>query len=98
MIHNRTPETALTSGKALHGLSRRGLLGATGVSAAGLLLASCADSDEDGGEIRTSGGTELREAPQLTELVEAGELPPLEERLPINPLVVDYVDGPGVYG
>ncbi len=37
----------------------------------------------------------------ITELVEAGKLPPVEERLPVEPMVVDTKstpDGPGVYG
>jgi peptide/nickel transport system substrate-binding protein len=40
------------------------------------------------------------ESPMLTELVDAGELPPLEERLPVDAdrLVVDGPDGLGVYG
>lgn len=38
------------------------------------------------------------EAPELAEMVEAGELPPLEERLPDNPLVVEPLDSPGQYG
>jgi peptide/nickel transport system substrate-binding protein len=41
---------------------------------------------------------EYGEAPMLTELVAAGELPPVEERLPQNPLVVDVVDEIGKYG
>jgi peptide/nickel transport system substrate-binding protein len=39
-----------------------------------------------------------REAPSLAARVQAGELPPLEERLPSNPLVVDVVDSLGQYG
>jgi peptide/nickel transport system substrate-binding protein len=38
------------------------------------------------------------EAPMLAELVAAGELPPVEERLPANPEVVQPVDSVGVYG
>jgi peptide/nickel transport system substrate-binding protein len=40
------------------------------------------------------------ESPMLTEQVEAGDLPPLEERLPVEAdrLVVDGPDGLGVYG
>jgi peptide/nickel transport system substrate-binding protein len=39
-----------------------------------------------------------REAPSLAARVQAGELPPVEERLPANPLVVDVVDSIGQYG
>lgn len=39
-----------------------------------------------------------KEAPMLAELVKAGKLPPLKERLPENPLVVEPVDNLGEYG
>lgn len=39
-----------------------------------------------------------KEAPMLAEMVAAGELPPLEERLPENPLVVKAVDSVGKHG
>ncbi len=38
------------------------------------------------------------EAPQLRALVEANQLPPLEERIPTNPMVVEPFDGIGRYG
>lgn len=38
------------------------------------------------------------EAPMLAEQVEAGELPPVEERLPANPMVVEPVESIGEYG
>lgn len=42
--------------------------------------------------------TSVMESPMLAERVAAGELPPLEERLPANPVVVEVLDQPGVYG
>lgn len=96
MTKNNKANLAQLRQNGLSGLSRRGFLGATGASTAGLFLMSCSSDDGDGPS--SSGGTDLMEAPQLTEMVEAGEIPPLEERLPANPLVVDYVEGPGVYG
>ena len=39
-----------------------------------------------------------KEAPALAAKVAAGELPPLEERLPVNPLVVEPYEAPGKYG
>ena len=39
-----------------------------------------------------------RQAPELQELVKAGKLPPLEERLPVNPLVLKPIHGIGQYG
>lgn len=44
------------------------------------------------------GQTSYNEAPQLAEQVAAGELPPVEERLPENPLVIDVVEEIGQYG
>jgi peptide/nickel transport system substrate-binding protein len=44
------------------------------------------------------GGMTYKEAPMLAEKVAAGELPPVEERLPANPLVVEPYDRIGVYG
>jgi peptide/nickel transport system substrate-binding protein len=38
------------------------------------------------------------EAPMLTELVEKGELPSVEERLPVNPLVIPVTESIGQYG
>jgi len=38
------------------------------------------------------------EAPMLAQLVEDGMLPPVEERLPENPMVVEGPDGIGTYG
>ena len=39
-----------------------------------------------------------QEAPMLAEQVAAGELPPVEERLPGNPLVVGPLNEIGTYG
>src|SRR5437899_12828882 len=38
------------------------------------------------------------EAAELADLVKAGKLPPVAERLPENPLVVDTVESIGQYG
>lgn len=38
------------------------------------------------------------EAPRLAQLVEAGRLPPVDERLPQNPLVVEPIEQIGEYG
>ncbi len=45
-----------------------------------------------------NGGPEAKEAPQVTELVKAGKLPPLEQRLPKDPLIVTPYEAPGYYG
>lgn len=38
------------------------------------------------------------EAPSLAAQVSAGELPPLEDRIPSEPMVITTIDGPGRYG
>jgi peptide/nickel transport system substrate-binding protein len=40
----------------------------------------------------------LKQAPMLDALVSAGTLPPVEERVPLEPLVVQPVEGIGTYG
>ncbi len=41
---------------------------------------------------------EFKEAPMLAEKVAAGELPPVTERLPAEPLVVTPLESTGTYG
>ena len=43
-------------------------------------------------------GAIYREAPMLTKRVQRGELPPLEQRLPQEPMVVEPIDEIGQYG
>lgn len=43
-------------------------------------------------------GATYREAPMLAAKVAAGELPPVDERLPKNPLVLEPIEGIGKYG
>lgn len=38
------------------------------------------------------------EAPMITEMVAAGDLPPVDERLPVNPMVIEPFDSIGQYG
>jgi peptide/nickel transport system substrate-binding protein len=73
----------------------------------GLLISACAPADtpaapapatESQAPAETEAAAPSREAPMLAELVAAGELPPLEERLPTNPLVVEPLDSIGQYG
>ena len=42
--------------------------------------------------------TKYKEAPMLAEQVKAGKLPPVEQRLPAEPLVVPVVERTGQYG
>ncbi len=41
---------------------------------------------------------QYNEAPMLAEMVAAGELPPVDERLPLEPMVIDVIDEIGQYG
>lgn len=97
MTQQRHMPGSTATGIAPTHLTRRSLLGIGGAGAAGLILASCSGGG-GGGAGEDFQGDDLMEAPQLTEMVDAGELPPLEERLPTNPLVVENVEGPGQYG
>lgn len=54
-------------------------------------------SGEDASESAAS-STQQGEAPALAEAVAAGELPPVDERLPANPLVLTPVEEVGQYG
>ncbi len=46
----------------------------------------------------TSFAQEYSEAPMLSELVEQGKLPPVEERLPEEPMIVEPIEEIGEYG
>lgn len=78
-------------------LSRRGLV-LTGGAALTASAAGCSwfstDPESEGG----AGGAKGPEAPMLAERVEAGDLPPVEERLPTEPLVVTVAEEIGAYG
>jgi len=56
-----------------------------------------AAAESDSGDAAADAG-DAKEAPQLAEMVAAGNLPPLEERLPVNPVVVEPVESVGKYG
>lgn len=62
-----------------------------------------AEATEPAAEEASSEGSETAagnglEAPMWAEMVAAGELPPLEERLPAEPLVVEPIESIGQYG
>ena len=81
--------------------TRMGVL-ATSVA---LFLTACSgsttDANEDAeGHVPENTGTpdDVMESPMLTELVDSGDLPPLEERLPAEPMVMTPVHSEGQYG
>ncbi len=57
-----------------------------------------ADAGADAPSADAEPAADANEAPMLAEMVAAGDLPPLEERLPENPLVVEPVESIGEYG
>ncbi len=98
---------------AKRAISRREFLRVSGVVAAGAALAACAAGETDApaeagapseAEAVSSdvaAGAEAsvyKEAPMLAELVAKGELPPVDERLPVNPLVLPVLEKIGKYG
>ena len=62
-------------------IARRSLLGGVGLTGLTVLGLSACSSDEAPNPF-AGGGTDATESPMLTERVDAGELPPLDERLP----------------
>ena len=82
-------------------LSRRRFLAASALVASSASVAGCSflstDPSSDGSN-GPSGGDGLREAPQLRDRVASGDLPPLEERLPAQPMVVTPHGEVGRYG
>jgi peptide/nickel transport system substrate-binding protein len=75
-------------------LAGAGLLGVMGCDALSTKPAQQGGNDGGARGAKAKG----KEAPQLAEMVENGELPPVEERLPDEPMVVEVTDRPGVYG
>ena len=69
-----------------------------------LTAGAFAGGQDEGGQATEPAGEadgpdlSIMQAPQLADMVEAGDLPPLEERLPENPLVVEPFESLGVYG
>lgn len=76
-------------------LSRRDFLKIAAGGAAAAVAASAVPV-AFGSPVRRQG--QYHEAPMLAELVAAGELPPVEERLPVNPRVVTPYEEVGQYG
>ncbi|MFD0774654.1 ABC transporter substrate-binding protein [Streptomonospora algeriensis] len=80
-------------------LRRRALAATCAAAALSLTVSGCGffslNPDEEGG---SGGGKADGQAPGLAEMVEAGDLPPLEERLPEDPMVVEPHEEIGRYG
>jgi peptide/nickel transport system substrate-binding protein len=82
--------------------SRRDFLKVGGGGFAAACMAGCdvlsTEPEQQGGQRSGAQGKKGREAPMLAEMVKNGELPPVEERLPKNPLVLEPVERIGQYG
>ncbi|AYY14033.1 ABC transporter substrate-binding protein [Actinobacteria bacterium YIM 96077] len=82
-------------------LSRRRLLYGGGLVVVSAAASGCGffetdpGGEGDGADPSVDKGPE---APMLAEQVDAGDLPPVDERLPVNPLVVEPTERIGTYG
>lgn len=63
-----------------------------------MVLSSAAMAEVSYVDAITEVPTSFQEAPMLAEKVESGELPPVEERLPSEPLVLQTAESIGQYG
>lgn len=60
--------------------------------------ATAPSSEEGTDDSMAAADTDQMEAPMLAEMVASGDLPPLAERLPAEPLVIEPVESLGKYG
>ena len=86
-------------------ISRREFFIVSGTTVAGSVLIACGGTPDAVEEVPAveSAAPEMavgkyREAPALSEMVQAGVLPPVDERLPTEPRVLEVFDQPGRYG
>ena len=76
-------------------ITRRTFLRLSAMATTGAVLAACAPAAQEAAPAEMEAAPAAAsgpEAPMLAEMVEAGTLPPLEQRLPENPLVWDAKD------
>ncbi len=90
-------------------LSRREFLRLSALAAAGVTMAACVPqptaAPEEPPEVEETeeapeapAGVSAKQSPIFQEMVQAGELPPLENRIPTEPLVVEPHENIGIYG
>jgi peptide/nickel transport system substrate-binding protein len=95
-------------------ISRREFLHLSALATAGAVTAACAPGGEspvelagvpattsqEGGQAAAAvqPGSKYKEAPQLAARVQSGDLPPVDERIPLDPVVVTPVERIGNYG
>ena len=95
-------------------ISRREFMRVSGVAAAGAVAVACgasgepeameeaAPADDSAAESSeaapAASSSQYSEAPMLADMVAAGDLPPVDERLPVNPMVMPVAEENGDYG
>ncbi len=92
-------------------VSRREFVRLSAFATAGTILAACgagapaeempaaeAPMEEAAAPAADMPASMYNESPMMAEMVANGELPPVDERLPVNPLVLEGLDGIGNYG
>ena len=92
-------------------VSRREFVRLSALAGAGTILVACGAGGEpaaeapmeeapaeSAAEAAPASSSMYSEAPILAEMVANGELPPVDERLPVTPLVLEGLDGVGNYG
>src|SRR5690606_25336026 len=94
----------------MHTVSRRGFLRVSGLVTAGSVAAACvpvmpqpssvaASPTEASPALPQQAPAKYVDAPMLSELVEQGDLPPVEDRLPDSPRIISNMNGAiGKYG
>ena len=76
-------------------ITRRTFLRLSAIATTGAVLAACAPAAQEAAPAEMEAAPAAAsgpEAPMLAEMVESGTLPPLDQRLPENPLVWDAKD------
>ena len=68
------------------------------IASVGALASGTEEASDTGTEQMAVPAGKYREAPVLTELVASGELPPVDERLPIEPALLEPIESVGRYG
>ena len=96
-----------------HDVTRRKFLQMGALGTAGLVAAACAGGGgeaaaedmpapaaetESQAPAAASSSSLYNEAPMLADMVASGDLPPVDERVPANPLVLEGMEGVGNYG
>ena len=94
-------------------ISRREFIRVSAVTAAGAVAVACgasgepepmeeaaadAPAAESSDSAPATPASQYSEAPMLAEMVAAGDLPPVDERLPVDPMVMPVADTTGNYG